>query len=108
MARRAEHPLLRFTALLAVLCVLALAVFAASPEMHARLHGATEQAAPAGDADHTCAVTLFASGLTILLVFCLLALGAIAVRGIVIHAADEIAAATPHYRLLPAQAPPLA
>ncbi len=110
MSSRADHPFHRFTALLAVLCVLALAVFAASPELHAGLHAATgtEQSAPVGDADHLCVVTLFASGLEALLVFCLLLLGLFAARGIVVHAADEIAAAHPRYRLVPAHAPPAA
>ncbi len=110
MSSRAEHPFFRFTALLAVLCVLALTVFAASPELHASLHGTTgtEQSAPVGDADHACAVTLFASGLEALLVFCLLLLGVFFARGIVVHAADEIAAAHPRYRLVPAHAPPRA
>jgi hypothetical protein len=110
MSSRTEHPLPRFTALLAVLCVLALAVFAASPELHAGLHAATgtEQSAPVGDADHLCAVTLFASGLTALLVFGLLLLGHLVARGILVHAADEFAAAHPRYRLVPAHAPPAA
>jgi hypothetical protein len=110
MSSRVEHPLSRVTALLAVLCVLALTVFAASPELHAGLHAAagTEQSAPVGDADHLCAVTLFASGLEALLVFCLLLLGPVLARGIVVHAADEIAAAHPRYRLVPAHAPPAA
>ena len=109
MSSRAEHPLFRFTALLAVLCVLALMVFAASPELHASLHGqSAEQSAPVGDADHLCAVTLFANGLLALALFCLLLLIAPLVRGIVIHAVDEIAAAYPRYRLVPAHAPPAA
>ena len=109
MSSRAEHPLFRFAALLAVLCVLALTVFAASPELHARLHGAaTEQSTPVGDADHACAVTLFANGLLALALFCLLLLIAPLVRGSVIRAVDEIAAAYPRYRLVPEHAPPAA
>ena len=109
MSSRAERPLFRFTALLAVLCVLALAVFAASPELHASLHGAPpDQSVPVGDVDHTCAVTLFANGLLALALFCLLLLIAPLVRGIVVHAVDEIAAAYPRYRLVPAHAPPAA
>jgi len=109
MSSRAEHPLFRFTALLAVLCVLALMVFAASPELHASLHGpAAEQSAPVGDADHACAVTLFANGLLALAIFCLLRLIAPLVRSSVVHAVDEIAAAHPRFRLVPAHAPPAA
>jgi hypothetical protein len=110
MSSRAEHPLFRFTALLAVLCVLALTVFAASPELHSSLHGsvATNHSAPIGDVDHTCAVTLFANGLLALALFCLLMLITPLARGIVVHAVDEIAAAYPRYRLVPAHAPPAA
>ena len=109
MSSRAEHPLFRFTALLAVLCVLALTVFAASPELHASLHGSpSNHSVPVGDVDHTCAVTLFANGLLTLALFCLLLLIAPLVRGIVVHAVDEIAAAYPRYRLVPAHAPPAA
>lgn len=109
MSRRFEHPLFRATALVVALCVFALAVFAASPELHARLHGPdAAQTAPVGDADHVCAVTLFASGVTALLVFCLLMLGRSLVAGIVLRLADEIAAAQPRYRLVPSHAPPAA
>ena len=112
MSSRAEHPLFRFTAVLAVLCVLVLTVLAASPELHARLHAAgaeqAEQSAPVGDADHMCAVTLFANGLLALALFCLMLLIAPLVRGSLVRAVDEIAAAQPYYRLRPAQAPPAA
>jgi hypothetical protein len=110
MSRRAEHPLHRLTALLAVLCMLALAVFAASPDLHARLHGgdAAGQSAPVGDADHDCVVTHFAGGVSALPVFCLLLLGRTPVRSLFRHAADEIAAAHPRYRLVPSHAPPAA
>jgi len=110
MSRRAEHPLFRLTAWVAVLCVFALTVFAASPELHARLHAGevAGQTVPVGDADHVCAVTLFASGVTTLLVFCLLLLGALLAAGMVLRAADEIVAAQPLYRLVPSHAPPSA
>lgn len=111
MSRRADHPLFRATALLAALCVFALAVLTSSPALHAGLHGkaaAAEQSAPVGDPDHTCAVTVFANGLTSLLVFCLLLLVAPLARGSVARAVDEIAAAHPRYRLVPAHAPPAA
>jgi hypothetical protein len=109
MSGRAEHPFLRATALVAALCVFALAVLAVSPELHARLH-ASEVAgpvAPVGDTDHVCAVTLFASGVTALLVFCLLMMGRL-LAGIILRASDEFAAAQPRYRLVPSHAPPAA
>ena len=57
------RPFFRFTALLAVLCVLALGIFAASPELHAKLHQTdASHAVPVDGADHVCAVTLFAKG----------------------------------------------
>ena len=110
MSGRSEHPLFRATALVAALCVFALAVFAASPELHARVHSpvAAHETVPVGEASHVCAVTLFANGVTALLVFCLLMLGRLLAAGIILHAADEIAAAQPRYRLVPSHAPPAA
>ena len=110
MSRRSEHPLFRATALVAVLCVFMLAMFAVSPRLHARLHSpdAAEQTVPVGDAGHVCAVTLFANGVTALLVFCLLLLGRLLAAGIMVRAADEIAGAQPRYRLVPSHAPPSA
>ena len=113
MSRRPEHPLIRATALLAALGVLLLAVFAASPTLHAGLHehdaaAAHDHAAPVGDAAHTCAVTLFAQGATALLVFCLLLLARPTVAGLSLRATDEIAVAHPRYRLVPSHAPPAA
>lgn len=110
MIRRPEHPLFRATALVAAACVLLLAVFAASPDLHARLHKgeAAAQTAPVGDVDHTCAVTLFAQGAEALLVFCLLVLARPAVAGLALRARDEIVIAQPRYRLVPSHAPPAA
>jgi hypothetical protein len=111
MSRRSEHPLFRVTALVAALCVLMLTVFAASPELHAGLHtpaAAGDHALPAGDSGHTCAVTLFAQGLTGLLVFCLLMLVRPLAASVVSRAADEIAVARPRYWLVPSHAPPAA
>jgi len=113
MSRREPTPLLRVTALVAALCVFVLALLAASPELHAGLHAtgkadAAHAAAPVGAADHVCAVTLFASGLTALLVFCLLVLGSLSARAVWVHAVDLVAAAHPRYRLVPAHAPPAA
>jgi len=107
------RPFHRFTAFLAVLCVLALGILAASPDLHAWVHHAdaspaTSHALPVSDADHACAVTLFANGMLALALFCLLLLLAPLARDGVVRAIDLIAAADPRYRLLPAQAPPAA
>lgn len=114
MSRRSEHPLTRATALVAALCVLLLAVFAASPTLHAGLHehghdhAAHDHGTPAGDAEHTCAVTLFAQGAMALLVFCLLILARPVVAGLALRATDEMVVAQPRYRLVPSHAPPAA
>lgn len=112
MSHRSEHPLFRATALVAALCVLALVIFAASPDLHARLHGssggAADHAVPVGSADHECAVTLFADGVTALLVFCLLMLVRPLAAGVVLRATNEIAVARPRYWLVPSHAPPVA
>lgn len=96
---------------MAVLCVLVLGILAVSPDWHAGLHerhAVAHQAAPVGSGDHVCAVTLFASGVTALLVFCLLALGLLPAAGFAWRAMDFIAAAQPRYRLVPSHAPPAA
>ena len=118
MSARSEHPLFRATALVAALCVLALTVFAANPGLHAGLHGGDpvsagsqhdhDHGAPVGTAGHTCAVTLFAQGVTGLLIFCLLMLGWSLTASIVLRATDEIAVARPRYWLVPSHAPPSA
>ncbi len=119
MLHRPEHPLIRATALVAALGVLLLAVFAASPELHAGLHDAAsathagcphghDSGAPVGDADHACAVTLFAHGAMTLLFFCLLFLARPTVAGLTLRATDEIVVAQPRYRLVPSHAPPAA
>jgi len=111
----------RATALFAVALVLALTVLAASPSLHAWLHGHSESAAPAehehehehehgapvGSDDHVCAVTLFAHGVEALLVFFLLVLVRPLVRSTVWRARDWLVAAYPRYWLVPSHAPPL-
>ncbi|MDQ5978930.1 MAG: hypothetical protein QG602_1904 [Verrucomicrobiota bacterium] len=116
MSRRPEHPLIRATALVAALCVLLLAVFAASPELHAGLHDAANaphtgcphghDGTPVGDADHACVVTLFAQGAMALLFFCLLFLARPTVAGLRMRATDDIVVSRPRYRLVPSHAPP--
>jgi hypothetical protein len=107
---RPEHPLLRAIALMAASCVLLLAVFAASPGLHAGLHAKPADAAqadvPVGDADHACVVTLFAQGVVPLLVFCLLVLARPAMAGLRLEIGDEIIVPEPRYRLVPSHAPP--
>ena len=112
MSRRSEQPLIRATALVAILCVLALAGFTASPGWHAGLHdpetAIADHGAPVGDAGHVCAVTLFAGGVEALLVFCLMPPVWLSTRGSVARATDEVAVARPRYWLVPSHAPPAA
>jgi hypothetical protein len=113
MSRRSEHPLLRATALVGVLCVLLLSVFAASPGWHAGLHDHEDEsgqhaAVPADQAGHVCAVTLWASGATALLVFCLLTLLRPLAASVFARAGDAIIPSLPRYRLVPSHAPPSA
>jgi hypothetical protein len=113
MSPRAQHPLFRLAAWVAACCVLALTLFAASPDLHAGLHsheGAaqTHHAVPVTDAGHVCVVTLFAHGVIALLFFCLLLLARVLGRGVLLRAGDEVAAAHPRYWLVPAHAPPAA
>jgi len=110
MSRRLEHPLFRATALVAALSVLLLVVFGASPTLHVGLHDheTADHCEPVSSADHVCAVTLFASGVTALLAFCLLMLGRLLTAGGIVRLADEIVVALPRYRLVPSHAPPAA
>jgi hypothetical protein len=98
--------------------ILALTVFAASPELHQWLHGhdsahsrpghnvpASPQQ-PADDDDEGCVVTLFAQGLVLSLsIFALLFFGRI-LRQLDRAIPERIVQEEPHFRLLPAQAPP--
>jgi len=123
MDRSGSHgpPLLsRATALLAVCLVLALSVFAASPELHERLHGHPAAALvgahaggiPAGQAsdaqdDDGCVVTLFAQGLVLALALVALAFTGQTLRLGDSELLDRIIPESPRYLLLPTQAPPL-
>ncbi len=98
---------MRLTAILAVLLVLALAVCAASPELHERLHHHPAAAGHAESSEEGCVVTLFAQGLLAGILFVLLRF---ADRGA--RAADAAPRArslpdAPEYLHLPPQAPPL-
>jgi hypothetical protein len=108
--------LARTTATLAVLLVLALAVLAASPDLHERVHGHAAAAQHEGSAagapaapenDDGCVVTLFAQGVVLVL-----ALVALALMGRVLPAAafarlDRVVPEAPRYLRLPTQGPPL-
>ena len=103
----------RVIAVLGVVLVILLNVFAASPQLHAWLHGHEPVAEhggpghePVGDADHECAVTLFAHGATGLLIFSLLLLAWSLARSTVLHASDWLATARLRYWLVPSHAPP--
>lgn len=117
MFRLSPQPSLpsRLIAVMGIALVMLLNVLAASPTLHARLHGqeptpehAAHDQAPVGDSDHECAVTLFAHGVTALLFFCLLLLSRFVARSPVWHANDWLVAARPRYWLVPSHAPPLA
>ena len=116
MFRSNRHPssLHRMTAVLGVVLVLLLNVLAASPELHAWVHGPQEGAqhtgpdhAPVGDSDHECAVTLFASGVGLLLAFCLLLLARVLIRRQALLSSDWLIVTHPHYWLVPSHAPPV-
>jgi len=104
---------------LAILLVLALAILAASPELHERLHGhrinlvnAPSQGAThsgAGqdaDDDDGCVVTLFAQGLVLPLAFLALAFTGQTLRLPGFALVDRVAPESPRYLRLPTQAPP--
>ena len=108
-------PLHRFTAVLGIVLVVLLNLLAASPELHAWVHGdehapahSTPGHEPVGDDDHECAVTLFAHGVEALLVFCVLMLARPLARSVIPRARDEIARTRPRYWLVPSHAPPVA
>jgi hypothetical protein len=103
----------RLLAAFGVALVLLLTVLAASPELHAWSHGhesAARQAgpdhAPVGDADHECAVTLFASGAGLLLAFCLFLLAQVIVLNQALLSSGWLIVTRPHFWLVPSHAPP--
>ena len=111
---RHPSPFHRLTAVLGVALVLLLNVLAASPELHAWVHGRHEAAqhsahddAPVGNADHACAVTLFASGVSLLLAFFLVLLARVLIRNQALLASNWLIVTRPHYWLVPSHAPPL-
>lgn len=118
LSHRRNRPTLlaRTTALLAVLLVLALAVLAASPELHERLHahdaaastGAGQHGGAAADADDGCVVTLFAQGILAALALFALACTGQKARSAAFARLAPVLPDEPPYRLLPTQAPPAA
>lgn len=112
------QPLLGASALGAALCVLLLAILAASPELHAGLHAAAGlpaagcadhgEDAPVGDPGHVCAITLLAQGATLLLGVAVLGRTHPVGMYAVFRATDTVPAAQPRYRLAPSHAPPAA
>jgi hypothetical protein len=110
----------RATASLAIGLVVALSVFAASPELHERLHGhgrvavssLHQDAGPAGhpqDArdDDGCVVTLFAQGVVLALAVVALAFTGQTLRSEDFELLDRVIPEAPRYLHLPPQAPPL-
>jgi len=110
----------RAVAALAAALVLALAVLAASPELHERLHGhgpaaagaAHRDGAPSGarqaaDDEDGCVVTLFAQGVVLALAVAVTALWAQAPRSPILLPSDRVIPAAPRYLRLPSQAPPV-
>jgi hypothetical protein len=110
--KRKPTLLTRFTALLAMLLVLALAVLAASPDLHERLHGhdlhpASASGHPAAaDDEDGCVVTLFAQGIILALALLALAFTGQVVRLADLPAVDRVLPESPQYLFLPTQAPP--
>jgi hypothetical protein len=106
--------LARFAASLGIGLVLALTVFAASPELHGWLHdhepGAAHHHDGQGgipDNDDSCAVTLFAQGLVVPLSLVALAFTGQTLRLLDFAFGDRIVPESPRYLRLPTQAPPL-
>jgi hypothetical protein len=113
-SKRSPPLLTRVTALFAILLVLTLAVLAASPDLHERLHGhmkgsSSHAAAPAQeDDDGGCVVTLFAQGVILALSFFSLVFTGQTLRRAHFAVFDRIAPSSPAYLFLPTQAPPAA
>lgn len=106
----------RATASLAIGLVLALTVFAASPELHERLHGHHADAAgavhhgagvKADESDDGCIVTLFAQGVVVALLLASLSFTGQKVRLSDVAHLDRVIPDAPRYLRLPTQAPPL-
>jgi riboflavin biosynthesis pyrimidine reductase len=97
VSRRFLHRLL---AVGAVALVLLLTVLAASPELHARLHG------NAGEADHECVITLYQHGVVAATAAVALLVVALVLPARVAAAPAALDLGPPRYWLPPALAPP--
>ncbi len=111
---------MRAVAVLAAVLVLALAVLAASPELHERLHGhelhpvaashrgaAHNEAAPAPDDEDGCIVSLFAQGVVLALAAVALVQAGRPLSFVGFPHRDRLAPESPRYLRLPAQGPPV-
>lgn len=106
---------MRAVASLGIALVLALTIFAASPELHERLHGHGLGAAKVahhdggGQAadDDGCVVTLFAQGMVLPLALMTLAFTGQTLRLPDFALGGRVAPESPRYLRLPSQAPPL-
>ena len=105
----------RLTAVAAVALVLLLDVLTAGPSLHALVHRAERpvpagrsrpDAAPVGDADHVCAVTLFAHGAEALQGFILVCLVRSPRNTTAARPRDRRASRRPRYWLQPSHGPP--
>lgn len=99
-ARRLPTRLSRVCALLLTGTVLMLALFAASPAIHHWLH------ADADHADHECAITLYAQGVTTATVGVALVVVAWRLLGLSQNAGVELFLSAPRFLYLPGRAPP--
>lgn len=110
--RTREGPLARLLASLAVVLVLALSVFAASPELHGLLHdhAAAHGGAPAQqgdtDPDDGCVVTLFAQGLASAAGLFVLVFAGRSLRLAASGFVERVGPPSPAFLHLPPQAPP--
>ena len=99
------HPCLpgwlrRFTAGVSLALVFAVTVFAASPELHAKLHG--------GSLDHEdhCPVAVFAAGVTVPLGVAVAVPTAVEFRVPRALSAEDVFVSRPRYLRLPERGPP--
>ena len=99
-SRQLPTRLSRACAWLLAATVLMLAVFAASPNVHQWLH------ADADHADHECAITLYAQGVTTAVVGVVLAIVAWRLLGLSQSARIELFLSAPRFLHLPGRAPP--
>lgn len=100
----ASSPFHRCVAAMGVALVLLLTAAASSPVLHDHLHGGGDQAAAA---NHSCAVVLFASGVTAAVAAVWLAAVRVVWRELVREFADVILPPAPRFLRQPERGPPL-